>query len=99
VLKRINDSGNEATPEPLAPRGPATFLQRLGLYLFALAVLGGVVAVVGSILFSATQCSGPEFDGECDLAGLVGIWYGIIAVVVGAIVIALVELARALRAP
>lgn len=96
VLKRI-DSGDEPPRAPLAAPSPATPGQRIGRYLVALALLGAAVGIAAAVLFEATQCSGDDFDGECDLAGLAGIWYGFIAVGLGAVLIVLVEIVRALR--
>lgn len=96
MLKRI-ESGNEPPRAPLATPGPETAVQRVGRYLLVLALLGVVVGVAGGVVFDATQCSGADFDGECDLAGFAAIWYALIAVAVGAVLIGLVEILRAFR--
>lgn len=96
LLMRI-DSGNEPPRAPLAPPGLETPMQRVGRYLFALALLGTVGGVAGGVLFDATQCSGADFDGECDLVGLAAIRYALIAVAIGAVLIVLVETARVFR--
>lgn len=72
-------------------------MQRVGRYLFALALLGTVVGVAGGVLFDATQCSGADFDGECELAGFAAIWYALIAVAAGTVLIGLAEIVRAFR--
>jgi hypothetical protein len=73
--------------------GQARALSYLGLSL--LVVFSAFV--LGMAHFESTQCSGPEFDGECDLAGLEGMVWGMAALVCTAVVIAILEVIRLRR--
>lgn len=82
---------------PVAPLGPRSLGQRVGLYLVMLSFFGIVVGVGGAIYFEASECSAADFDGECDLAALAGFAYALIAVAVGTVLVVLWETLRALR--
>lgn len=73
---------------------------RASLYLCALAGALFAAFVIGTAHFEATQCSGPDFGGECDLAGLEGLLWSSGALVLGvvAIIVNEVVLARRRRA-
>lgn len=70
-------------------RRALTAWARVGLYLCALTIGMFIAFVIGVTHFEATQCSGLDFDGECDLSPFEGLlWsagtllFGLIAIVV-----------------
>ncbi len=71
----------------------------------ALAYVGSTLIVVfaafflGTAHFESTQCSGPNFDGECDVAAIAGFLWAAAAVVLMAVAVATLEVLRRRRAP
>lgn len=88
-----------SAPRTLTGRG-LTAWARASLYLCALAVAMFIAFGIGIAHFEATQCSGPEFGGECDLAALEGLLWAAGALVLGVIAILVMEVrgARSRRA-
>lgn len=91
-------------PTPVASSSPRTSggrtlttWARASLYLCALVVAMFIVFGIGVAHFEATQCSGPEFDGECDLAAIEGLLGAAGALVLGVIAILVMEVSGAVR--
>ncbi|GAA2146597.1 hypothetical protein GCM10009844_22870 [Nocardioides koreensis] len=68
---------------------------RMGVYAFALIVAVVAAFFAGMAHFEATKCSGPDFGGECDLAGLEGVMWSAAVLVLAVIAIAITEGVRA----
>lgn len=62
---------------------------------FRYAVALGIAVIAGFFLgtsvFGALYCGAPEFDGECDVAGLSGVLWAVGALILGLVVIAVLE--------
>jgi hypothetical protein len=93
------------TPRFLSPRAtdearPARELTgwaRFAVYSTALVVAGFAAFHAGAAHFEATECSGPGFDGECDVAALEGLaWAGAVFILV-VVAATAVEVTRARR--
>ena len=90
-------SSKEATNEAPRPARSLSAWARFTIYVSALVLAMFVAFFAGTSHFETTQCSGPGFGGECDLAGLEGLLWAGIALVLGVIAIAIAEVARARR--
>ena len=66
-------------------------------YLTATVILVFVAFFRGVAHFEYTECSGPDFDGECDLAILGGFAWAAGAIVLAAIMVPVVEIALYVR--
>ncbi|HEU4810932.1 MAG TPA: hypothetical protein VFT00_02205 [Nocardioides sp.] len=63
------------------------------IYLGAV-VVGAIVAFpLGVQNFERRECSAPDFDGECDVAGLEGLAWSVAAIVVVLVAIVIAEIA------
>jgi hypothetical protein len=70
---------------------------RVVAYLGAAVLISITAFFVGTAHFDRTNCSGPDFDGECDLAPLEGLMWAaaaIVLVIVTAVVLEVVRLRR-----
>ncbi|GAB2868213.1 hypothetical protein [Nocardioides pacificus] len=72
---------------------------RVSLHALALVVLVLTAFTAGAEHFSDTHCSGPDFDGECDVAALEGLLWVAVATVLFAVVVTVVEVRLARRRP
>jgi hypothetical protein len=88
------------TPGPAQPRltqesesraMELTGWARFVAYLAATAVLVFVAFFLGVVQFEATECSGPDFGGECDLAVLGGLAWAAAAIVLATVAIICIE--------
>lgn len=73
---------------------PRLLSTRVAVYVSALTVGMLVAFSLGAAHFESTRCSGPELSGECDLAGLEGIWWAAGALVLGIVAIVVAEAVR-----
>lgn len=85
-----------STPTTLNGQNLTTW-SRASLYLCALVVAMFIAFGIGIAHFEATQCSGPDFGGECDLAALEGLLLAAGAFVLGVIAILVIEVSGAVR--
>ena len=90
-------SSREPTNETPHPARSLSAWTRFAICVSALVLAMFVAFFAGAAHFETTQCSGPGFDGECDLAGLEGLLWTGIAFVLGMIAIVIAEVARARR--
>lgn len=60
-------------------------------YLTATAILAFVAFFMGLAHFEHTECSGPDFDGECDVALLAGLGWSVGAIILALITVAIIE--------
>ena len=108
LLTRAVYEPSEPTPGPgpteLAPpkqAALATFEMtpwaRFVAYLAATVVLVFVAFSMGATHFENTECSGPDFGGECDLAGLEGMVWAAGVILLAVIAIPTFEVVRHLR--
>ena len=84
--------------EPLVrDRQALTAWARASLYVCALAVGMFIAFVIGVTHFEATQCGGPDFGGECDIAPLEGLLWSAGTLLLGVIIIIVTEVSLAAR--
>jgi hypothetical protein len=73
--------------------------EHLNGWIRATLYLGGAVAAMvgafflGMAHYESTECSGPRFGGECDLAGLEGLRWAFFATIVVLVVVVAIEIA------
>lgn len=90
-------SSEEPTTETPDPARRLSAWARFASYATALVLTMFVALFAGTAHFEATQCSGPDFDGECDLSVLEGfLWTGV-SFVLGVVAIVVGEVVRARR--
>lgn len=90
-------SSSEATEEGPRPERSLSAWARSAIYMTALTLSMFVAFFAGAAHFEATQCSGRDFDGECDVAALEGLLWTGIALVLGLIAIVVAEVSRGRR--
>jgi hypothetical protein len=94
-VKPAAPSGSVATEVDSEPG--LTAWARASIYLCAIAGVTFIAFVIGTAHFEATQCSGPDFGAECDLAGLEGLLWAAGALLLGVVAIVVAEVVRAAR--
>ena len=72
-------------------------MSRFAWYFLGLTVLGAGGFALGLSVFESTECSGSDFDGECDLAALGGVVWALSAVSFGVAAIIVAEVVMAVR--
>lgn len=82
---------------PTALRQPRQIWTRLVAYGAALVIVPVVAFIVGVQHFNAVNCSGANFDGECDVAGVEGMIWALGAFVLVCLVVVTWELLRVVR--
>lgn len=87
-------STKEATNEAPRTGRSLTGWARVAIYVSALTLVMFVAFFVGTAHFESSQCSGPDFGGECDLAVLEGLLWAGGAFVLGTVTIAIAEVSR-----
>lgn len=104
VLIMTSYGARSVTTDGAAGSGPMTptgqrFTAPVRASFYACGLVAGmfVAFAIGIAHFEATECSGPEFDGECDLAALGGVVWAAGAFVLGLIVIAAIEVVGGIR--
>jgi len=90
-------TSKEATDKNPRPARSLSAWARFAIYVSALVFAMFVAFFTGTAHFQTTQCSGPGFDGECDIAVLEGLLWAGIAFMVGTISIVIAEVAKARR--
>ncbi|KQY51577.1 hypothetical protein [Nocardioides sp. Root140] len=70
---------------------------RVSAYATGLVLAICLAFMMGAAHFEATQCSDPGFDGECDLAGLEGLAWSVLTLIVVSSGIVVAEVLRARR--
>ncbi len=69
---------------------------RLGIYA-AVLLVGVLVAFYVGMERDSAVCDRPDFDGECDIAGLVGLVWGVVAFLVLVTAFVAIEVVHDLR--
>lgn len=84
-FKPRETTGRAASSRALSPWARAV------VYLCALVLVVFVAFLQGVAHFESTECSGPDFGGECDLAGIEGLLWAAVAFILVVAVVATTE--------
>ena len=88
--KRSGDSDRTDAAGGGGSGGAGRWMVRCAVYLCCAALITYVAALAGIAHFEATECTDP--GGECDLAGLAGLVWGVVALPAGLVVALVIEL-------